>query len=200
MTDALPGLRMLGAGGHAAVAADAWEEAGGRILAFHADGGGGGPADPLPIADAIESGDMLHIAIGRNEVRRRLSDGIEDGRFPPVRHPTAIVSRSAAVSAGVLVCAAAILQPRCRIGRHTIVNTAALVEHDCVIGDYVHIAPGVRLAGNVSIGDGAFVGIGASVIPGIRIGADAVVGAGAVVIRDVEPGAVVAGNPARALR
>ncbi len=48
--------------------------------------------------------------------------------------------------------------------------------------------------------DGASIGSGAVVLGGITIGAEALVGAGAVVTRDVEPGAVVAGNPARPLR
>lgn len=46
---------------------------------------------------------------------------------------------------------------------------------------------------------GASIGSGALVLGGVRIGAGALVGAGAVVTRDVEPGATVAGNPARAL-
>lgn len=41
------------------------------------------------------------------------------------------------------------------------------------------------------------VGANAVLIGPIRIGHDAVVGAGAVVLRDVEPGTVVAGNPAK---
>lgn len=47
---------------------------------------------------------------------------------------------------------------------------------------------------------GASLGSGAVVMGGVTIGAGALVGAGAVVTRDVEPGAVVAGVPARVLR
>ena len=43
----------------------------------------------------------------------------------------------------------------------------------------------------------ASLGSGAVIMGGIRIGAGALVGAGAVVTKDVEPGEVVAGNPAR---
>jgi UDP-2-acetamido-3-amino-2,3-dideoxy-glucuronate N-acetyltransferase len=51
-----------------------------------------------------------------------------------------------------------------------------------------------------TVEDGASIGSGATILGGVRIGAGATVGAGAVVTRDVEPGAVVAGNPARPLR
>ena len=45
----------------------------------------------------------------------------------------------------------------------------------------------------------ASIGSGALILGGVEIGAGAMIGAGAVVTRDVEPGAVVAGVPARAL-
>ena len=192
-------LRIVGAGGHALVAGDAWESAGGVVLSYH--GGEGSVIDGAePVEAALAGTDPLHIAIGDNIARRRLADGVAEERFPVVSHAAATISPSAALGVGSLVCAGVVLQPRCRVGRHSIVNSMALIEHECVIGDFVHIAPGVRLAGNVEVGDGAFVGIGAVVIPGVRIGAGALVGAGAVVIRDVPAGARVAGNPARPLR
>jgi UDP-2-acetamido-3-amino-2,3-dideoxy-glucuronate N-acetyltransferase len=48
------------------------------------------------------------------------------------------------------------------------------------------------------VGCKASIGSGAIILCGVRIGEGALVGAGAVVTRDVTPGAVVAGNPARA--
>ncbi len=47
------------------------------------------------------------------------------------------------------------------------------------------------------IGDDVFIGARAIILKGVRIGSAAVIGAGAVVARDIEPGQIVAGNPAR---
>lgn len=49
------------------------------------------------------------------------------------------------------------------------------------------------------VGDGASIGGGATLLPGVVIGAGALVGAGSVVTRSVDPGMVVAGNPARVM-
>jgi len=48
--------------------------------------------------------------------------------------------------------------------------------------------------------DDVVVGAGAIIIGPIRIGRGAVIGAGSVVLHDVEPGRVVAGNPAKVIR
>jgi sugar O-acyltransferase (sialic acid O-acetyltransferase NeuD family) len=199
------GLRILGAGGHAKVALEAWRSAGQDVIALHDDRPDllGGHVLGVLIAgtveEAIATEDALHIAIGDNGARARVAAQVEGDRFPIVVHARALVSPSAEIGPGVLVCAGAVVQAE-GIGRHTIVNTQALVEHDVEIGEFSHVAPGVRLGGAVRIGEGAFVGIGAVVLPGIRIGVNAVVGAGAVVIRDVPDSVVVVGNPARRIR
>jgi acetyltransferase-like isoleucine patch superfamily enzyme len=54
---------------------------------------------------------------------------------------------------------------------------------DCVRGAVVH--------------DGASIGAGVTLLPGVVVGAGSLIGAGSVVTRSVEPGSVVAGNPAR---
>lgn len=52
----------------------------------------------------------------------------------------------------------------------------------------------------IIIGAHAFVGAQAFILPGVIIGEHAIVGARSVVTRNVQPNAVVAGNPARALK
>jgi acetyltransferase-like isoleucine patch superfamily enzyme len=47
---------------------------------------------------------------------------------------------------------------------------------------------------------GASIGSNATILCGVTIGENAIVGAGSVVTHDVQPGAIVAGNPARLLR
>ncbi|WP_114952019.1 type B chloramphenicol O-acetyltransferase [Sphingosinicella terrae] len=61
-------------------------------------------------------------------------------------------------------------------------------------------ANGYAPAADTVIGHDVWIGSEAIVMPGIRIGHGAVIGTRAVVTRDVEPYAVVAGNPARAIR
>jgi maltose O-acetyltransferase len=107
-----------------------------------------------------------------------------------------------------------------RIGARTFVNFGAIFldVNPITIGEEVQVATNVQLltathpldperrrAGwesgrPITIGDGAWLGGGVIVLPGVSIGQNAVIGAGAVVTRDVEPGVVVAGNPARLIR
>ena len=54
--------------------------------------------------------------------------------------------------------------------------------------------------GNVHIGNRCWIGAKAVILKGVQLGDGCVVAAGAVVTRSVEPGAVVAGVPARPLR
>jgi len=51
----------------------------------------------------------------------------------------------------------------------------------------------------VEIGDNVWIGTEAMILKGVRIGKDAVIGARSVVVRDVPPGAIVAGNPSKAI-
>jgi putative colanic acid biosynthesis acetyltransferase WcaF len=86
---------------------------------------------------------------------------------------------------------------RIRIGAHATVSQYAFLctaSHD--IGD-----PHMKLTtAPISIGAGAWVAADAFVGPGVSLGEGAVAAARAVVVKDVEPWAVVAGNPAKAVR
>lgn len=59
---------------------------------------------------------------------------------------------------------------------------------------------GVLVARPIRVCRGAWIGANATILPGVTVGEGAVVGAGAVVTKDVPPHALVAGNPARAIK
>lgn len=120
-------------------------------------------------------------------------------RVASLVHPQASLCGTAVVGPGAQILAQAVVAAGARIGEACIINHRACVDHECVLGDGVHLAPGATLCGCVTLGDNVMVGAGAVVLPRLSIGSDSVIGAGAVVTRDVPAGAVVVGNPARAI-
>jgi len=209
---------VVGAGGHAAVVADALLAAGRTVLGFV----DGDPAKSgtrvlgLPVLgdDAaldVHRGHGVELAngiggpgsaasVGQGTLRRRVQQRLSAAgwTFAAVRHPGAIVSPSAELGASTQVLAGAVVQPCAQVGDGAIVNTRAVVEHHAQVGAFAHIAPGAVLCGEVRVGEEAHVGAGAVVRQGIQLAARVVVAAGAAVARDVHSG-VVAGVPARAL-
>ncbi|MDA8094284.1 MAG: acetyltransferase [Betaproteobacteria bacterium] len=206
-------LIIIGAGGHAKVLIDTLLLLPVKILGATdaASGKHGGNVLGVPILGNDQeilrhSPDTVSLVNGIGSVRAPILRGDIYARFKGmgyhfagVVHPSAFISRTAELSAGVQVMAGAIVQTGCLVGSNTIINTGALVDHDCQIGEHVHIAPGTTLSGEVTIGEGSHIGTGATIIQGIRIGAGCLVAAGAVVIEDVPDGRTVAGVPARTL-
>ncbi|MGB0368220.1 MAG: acetyltransferase [Flavobacteriales bacterium] len=137
----------------------------------------------------------LFVAIGDNQQRQKLTQELVGNGFEiaTLIHPTAIISESAMVEAGAIVCAGAIINPVAKIGAGSIVNTGSIVDHESQIGEFVHVSPGSSIAGRVSVGTQTFVGIGTSVIDQISIGKNVVIGAGSVVIKDIDDNAKVVG-------
>jgi acetyltransferase-like isoleucine patch superfamily enzyme len=100
-----------------------------------------------------------------------------------------------------------------RIGNRVKIHTHAGMEC-ATLEDDVYIGPGARLlddphvpcprskecVGGVKVRRFGVVGADATVLAGLTVGERAVVAAGALVTHDVEPGMIVAGNPARVLK
>jgi sugar O-acyltransferase (sialic acid O-acetyltransferase NeuD family) len=114
-----------------------------------------------------------------------------------VKHPTAIISASAAHGEGCQFLPGCIVNANAVLGSNIIINSGAIIEHDCIIGDHVHVATGARLSGAVRVETGAHIGVGATIRQGIVIGEFSIVGAGAVVVKDVPPNLTVMGVPAK---
>lgn len=200
-----PEVILIGAGGHATIVVDALLKAGyGREQIALVDQNAMRAGQqilgiPISMLDwPALMGRAVHICVGGNAVRRRLSeDACKAGaRLFTIVHPQASIGSEAGLGGGVFVAAQAVIAPGVHLGAGTIVNHGAVVDHDCRVGAFCHIAPQSSLAGGVTLGDGVLIGAGANILPRVIVDQDSVVGAGAVVIKDVPKGATVVGVPA----
>lgn len=203
-------LTIIGTGGHARVVIDTAELNGYRIhglidLEFtgreerilgHPVLGGPDLFEKQAGATAV------FVAVGDTCLRRIWFEKAlkKELAVPTLIHPSAVISRHAALGVGVFVNAGVIVNAGAVIGDNVILNSGAVVDHESVIGDHCHIAPGVRIAGRVTIGAESFIGVGASVIDAITIGEAVTAGAGSVIIRDIPGNTTVAGVPAGKIR
>lgn len=204
-------LLIVGAGGHGKVVADAAMEMScwSRIGFIDDRGEQLQRVAGVPVIGRLADLESLRgdwsaavVAIGDAPHRLEILQALRELEFelPVIAHPSAVVSRLAAIGSGTVIFAQAAINAGASIGAGCIVNTGATVDHDCQLGDGVHLCPGVNLAGNVVIGARSWVGIGSAVRQGISIGRDVTLGAGAVVVQDVPDEVVAYGVPARPVR
>ncbi len=156
----------------------------------------GGPVNDAPyrLIDEVEFGEGVVVHPFTNLYGCTIGDNTRIGPFVEIQ-------------SGVRIGA------NCKIQSHAFVCTGVTIEDEVFVGHGVVFVNDkrprattdeglpqtaadwelleTRVERRVSIGSGAVI------LGGLTIGAEALVGAGAVVTKEVEPGAIVAGNPAR---
>jgi UDP-perosamine 4-acetyltransferase len=210
VTDGMPAVLVVGAGGHAKVCIEALSDSGYLVVGCVSSDGTGSPGLPCPVVGrdddlvAVAAELAVHhvfVAIGDNPAREVAGARAHAAGLTPVNAISryAMVSGGARLGLGVAVLAGAVVNTSADIGDGAILNTRCSVDHDASIGVFAHVAVGASVAGGVRVGARALIGVGASVLPLVQVGADAVVGAGAAVIGDVAESTTVVGVPARPL-
>ncbi len=210
-----PRIVIVGASGHGKVLLDALAAEG----VFHVEGFIDAHKEPgllvlgvpilgreedLPELIRLRNIEACAIGVGDNHRRelvyekvRAIAPGLE---FPAVIHPSAVVSRSATIGDGTVVCARATVGPACETGRFCLLNTGSSLDHDGRLHDFASLAPGVMTGGEVTIGRATAIGIGATLRHRIEIGENTVVGARSLVMSSLPSGVVAYGSPAKVVR
>ena len=113
---------------------------------------------------------------------------------------TAIISPTAKIGAGVIVCEYSTIHTEVELGVNSLIQPVCDVGHDIKVGKHTVLSPYCAPGGGTIFGDRVFVGMKASIVEMLTIGDDAIIGMGSAVFRDVPPGSTVIGNPARVTR
>ena len=158
----------------------------------------------IEVADVRElaATDRIVFAVGLGLARRQLAERFASHKPATIIAASAIVSPSASIGEGSVICDYSLVNHSAVVGRHVQLNCFSQLSHDCIVGDFVTFAPHVSCNGWVEIGDDVTIGAGAVIRNGsasrrLRIGKGATIGMGAVVLDDVPAGGTVVGVPAR---
>lgn len=144
--------------------------------------------------------DQAIISIGKNEIRKLITEKIVVDEYVTAIDSSAIVSKHVKIGNGSVIMQGAIIQSCSSIGKHCIINTGATIDHECVVEDFAHISPNTTLCGNVVVGEGSWIGAGSVVIPGVKIGKWSIVGAGSVVTEDIPDNVLAFGNKCKIIK
>ncbi|MDR1135068.1 MAG: acetyltransferase [Clostridiales Family XIII bacterium] len=115
-------------------------------------------------------------------------------------HPTAVVSRFAAMGCGNIIQQHTFISANVKVGNHCMLNNGSSMGHDAVLCDFASVMNFCDITGGVRVGEGAYLGTSVAVIPDVTIDENAFICAGSVVFKDVLPNAVMIGNPAKRKR
>ena len=206
-------ILVVGAGGFgrevAQWARDAWPQSTGLVAGFLSS-----DADALEGLDCRLSvvgspddyrptpGDRLLLAIGIPYVRRTVAESLlaKGAEFLTLIHPTAIVTPSAAVGLGSILCPYAIASDSCRVGRFVLMNYHSSLGHDATAGDFSVLSPYATLGGHAHVEDDVFLGLHSSVGPGKTVGARSKVSANSCVLATAPADSIIYGVPGRIVR
>ena len=122
--------------------------------------------------------------------------------------PGALIRDMVTIEKNAVVMMGAVINIGAVIGEGTMVDMNAVVGARGILGKNVHLGACSVVAGvleppsatPVIVEDDVLIGANCVILEGVRIGKSAVVAAGSVVTKDVEPGAVVAGSPAKVVK
>ena len=146
-------LLIIGAGGHGKVVAEVAEDLGYEV-SFLDDNA----PEAIGKIEDIEwwtSFENAFCGIGNNKFRMEIIERLLKAGYkvPALIHPTAYVSKSAAIDLGVIVEPKAIVNANSRVGEGTIISVGAIVDHDVVVGKCAHINAGAIVKGGGSVSD-----------------------------------------------
>jgi sugar O-acyltransferase (sialic acid O-acetyltransferase NeuD family) len=142
------------------------------------------------------------IANGEPRGRRILAEKVRGDGYSlgSVVDPTARISPSARLGAGIVLFPYTYISSCALIGNNALVSIGSAIGHDSVIGENVVVSTLVSISGNCTIGSGCYIGTQSCIKEKVSIGENTIIGMGSCVFRDLGANIIALGNPAREAR
>ena len=142
------------------------------------------------------------VAVGEPNSREKLYQKLKHNnqKIATLIDPSAVVSNSATVEEGGIICAFVLLAANSYIHINSLIQPFVVIGHDTVIGRHSVISPGVLPGGGIITGEKVYIGMGATIKEKLTIGDNSIIGMGACVFQDIPSGVIALGNPARVMR
>lgn len=133
----------------------------------------------LGTVDAYQSveNDIFVIAIGNVGHREAVYNKLKDkcASFLTYIHPTSLVSPTARLGEGVIVCPMAIINAAAVVGVNVSINVNVSIGHEAFVGSHSVLSPYGALNGAASIGRKVFLGTRSTVFPGVSVGDECII-------------------------
>jgi sugar O-acyltransferase (sialic acid O-acetyltransferase NeuD family) len=142
------------------------------------------------------------IAVGEPATREKLYARLKEKgvNLTTLIDPTALVSATAKIEEGTILCEYVTIHCGAELGRNTLIQPFCNIGHDIKVGDNSVLSSFFAPGGGSVFGARVYAGMHSSVLEKVMVGDDAIIGMGSAVFRDVPAGATVVGNPARITR
>lgn len=139
------------------------------------------------------------VAVGEPQYREQLAKKFDANgiKLATIIDKTAIISPTAIIEDGVIICEYTTIHANVRIGRGALIQPFCDIGHDIRFGEYSVMSAQCAPGGESTFGNRVYMGMQAVSKEKISIGDDVIIAMGAAVFSNVEEGATVVGNPAR---
>ena len=139
------------------------------------------------------------VGVGEPSYRELLATKFDKAgiRLATIIDKTALVSPTAQIKEGSIVCEYSTIHANVVVGRGCLLQPYCNLGHDIEIGDYSVISSSCAPGGASIFGRCVYMGMNSTSKEKITIGDDAIIAMGAAVFNDVAEGNTVIGNPAR---
>lgn len=147
----------------------------------------------------IEATDRFLFAIGNIDAKKRIVENmkVKGAQFLSLIHPTAIVSNTAKIGEGVIICPFVTVSDHVVIGDFVMMNFYSSCGHDANIGKYCIFSPYATVNGFSILEDEVFLGTHSTITAYRRICYRAKISANSLALWDVPQRSFLYGVPGK---